>query len=127
MEAYGFDWRTMTESECVVELFKLYQKLVEVETAKTAGEMPASPGGATKHTCKKKMKEKEKSQTHKKHPQTSKKPSQSRRPKPHHLMKCEKGAWRSHVPFSHFGGGGGDWSPHKKKLGRRYRIEIMIK
>ena len=50
----------MTESECVVELFKLYQKLVEVETAKTAGEMPASPGGATKHTCKKKMKEKEK-------------------------------------------------------------------
>ena len=60
MEAYGFDWRTMTESECVVELFKLYQKLVEVETAKTAGEMPASPGGATKHTCKKKMKETEK-------------------------------------------------------------------
>ena len=29
MEAYGFDWRTMTESECVAELFKLYQQLVE--------------------------------------------------------------------------------------------------
>ncbi len=27
MEAYGFDWRKMTESECVAELFKLYQKL----------------------------------------------------------------------------------------------------
>ena len=31
MEAYGFDWRTMTESECVAELFKLYQQLVERE------------------------------------------------------------------------------------------------
>ena len=31
MEAYGFDWRTMTESECVAELFKLYQQLVEAE------------------------------------------------------------------------------------------------
>lgn len=29
MEAYGFDWRTMTESECVAELMKLYQDLVE--------------------------------------------------------------------------------------------------
>lgn len=29
MEAYGFDWRTMTESECVAELMKLYQKLVD--------------------------------------------------------------------------------------------------
>ena len=29
MEAYGFDWRTMTESECVAELMKLYQALVE--------------------------------------------------------------------------------------------------
>ena len=27
MEAYGFNWRTMTESDCVAELFKLYQKL----------------------------------------------------------------------------------------------------
>ena len=25
MEAYGFDWRNMTESECVVELIKLYK------------------------------------------------------------------------------------------------------
>ena len=29
MEAYGFDYRTMTESECVAELMKMYQKLVE--------------------------------------------------------------------------------------------------
>lgn len=27
MEAYGFDWRTMTESECVAELMKMYKKL----------------------------------------------------------------------------------------------------
>ena len=27
MEAYGFNWRTMSESDCVAELFKLYQKL----------------------------------------------------------------------------------------------------
>lgn len=27
MRAYGFDWRHMTESECVAELMKLYQKL----------------------------------------------------------------------------------------------------
>ena len=47
---------------------------------------------------------------------------------PHKLMKCEKGTWLLHVPFSHFGGGGGlvppqttglvppqkTWSPHKK-------------
>ena len=59
--------------------------------------------------------------------QNHKKAPPPQRPKPHHPMKCEKGAWRSHVPFSHFGGGWGDWSPHKKKLGRRYRIEIMIK
>ena len=29
MEAYGFNWRTMTESECVAELMKLYQALVK--------------------------------------------------------------------------------------------------
>ena len=29
MEAYGFDWRHMTESDCVAELMKMYQKLVE--------------------------------------------------------------------------------------------------
>jgi len=28
MEAYGFDWRNMTESQCVAELMKLYQELV---------------------------------------------------------------------------------------------------
>lgn len=29
MEAYGFDWKKMTESDCVAELMKLYQYLVE--------------------------------------------------------------------------------------------------
>ena len=28
MEAYGFDWRSMTESDVVAELFKMYEKLV---------------------------------------------------------------------------------------------------
>lgn len=28
MEAYGFDWRTMSESDCVAELMKLYQEMV---------------------------------------------------------------------------------------------------
>ena len=36
MEAYGFDWRKMTESECVAELFKLYQKRVDAEKAKVS-------------------------------------------------------------------------------------------
>ena len=31
MEAYGFNWRTMTESECVAELMKMYQNLVNEE------------------------------------------------------------------------------------------------
>ena len=31
MEAYGFNWRTMTESDCVAELFKMYQKLSSVD------------------------------------------------------------------------------------------------
>ena len=29
MEAYRFDWHTMKESECVAELMKMYQSLVE--------------------------------------------------------------------------------------------------
>lgn len=29
MQAYGFDYKTMTESECVAELMKMYQKLTE--------------------------------------------------------------------------------------------------
>ncbi len=29
MQAYGFDFRTMTESECVAQLFKMYQELVK--------------------------------------------------------------------------------------------------
>lgn len=28
MEAYGFDWRIMSESECVAELMKMYQDLI---------------------------------------------------------------------------------------------------
>ena len=31
MTAYGFDWRTMTESDCVAELFRLYEKLTAQE------------------------------------------------------------------------------------------------
>ena len=31
MQAYGFDVKTMTESSCVAELMKIYQKLVEKE------------------------------------------------------------------------------------------------
>lgn len=31
MEAYGFDWRNMTESECVSELMKLYQSYANEE------------------------------------------------------------------------------------------------
>lgn len=31
MEAYGWNWREMTESDCVAELMKLYQKLVDAE------------------------------------------------------------------------------------------------
>lgn len=27
MDAYGLDWRTMTESECVAELMNMYKKL----------------------------------------------------------------------------------------------------
>ena len=28
MEAYGFDWHKMTESDCVAELMKMYQELI---------------------------------------------------------------------------------------------------
>ena len=31
MEAYEFDWRNMTESDCVAELMKMYQELVKKE------------------------------------------------------------------------------------------------
>lgn len=30
MTAYGFDWRHMAESDCVAEVMKMYQKLIEV-------------------------------------------------------------------------------------------------
>lgn len=33
MEAYGWDWRHMTESDCVAELMKLYQQLVHEKEA----------------------------------------------------------------------------------------------
>ena len=29
MEAYGFNWKTMTESDCVAELMKMYQELIK--------------------------------------------------------------------------------------------------
>lgn len=29
MEAYGFDWKRMTESDCVAELMKMYEKLIQ--------------------------------------------------------------------------------------------------
>ena len=31
MEVYGFDWRKMTESDCVTKLMKMYQKLTKKE------------------------------------------------------------------------------------------------
>lgn len=31
MEVYGFDWRKMAESDCVGELMKMYQHLIENE------------------------------------------------------------------------------------------------
>ena len=34
MTAYGFDWRKMTESDCVAELMKMYQKLTANEKKK---------------------------------------------------------------------------------------------
>lgn len=34
MEAYGFNWRTMKEPECVQELMKIYVKLTEAENAR---------------------------------------------------------------------------------------------
>ena len=29
MEAYGFDWKKMTESDCVAELMKMYKTIIE--------------------------------------------------------------------------------------------------
>ena len=31
MEAYGFNWKTMTESDCVAKLMKMYQELTNKE------------------------------------------------------------------------------------------------
>ena len=44
MEAYGFNWRSMTESECVAELMKMYQKLTgEDNTCKNKIEEAIKP------------------------------------------------------------------------------------
>ena len=32
MEAYGFDWRNMTESDCVSKLMEMYQELINQES-----------------------------------------------------------------------------------------------
>ena len=53
-------------------------------------------------------------QTQKALTKNHKKAPPPQRPKPHHLMKCEQGTWRSHVPCSHFGGRGGTGPPTKK-------------
>lgn len=38
MEAYGFNWHTMKEEDCVAALMKMYQTLIEKEKAKQKGE-----------------------------------------------------------------------------------------
>ena len=53
-------------------------------------------------------------QTRNAHTKTYQKASPSQGSKPHHHMKCERGARQSRVPLSHFGGRGGTSSPHKK-------------
>ncbi len=35
MEAYGFDWHNMTESDCVAELMKKYQEIIENKKSKS--------------------------------------------------------------------------------------------
>ena len=47
--------------------------------------------------------------------QTHKKASLSQRPKPHHLMKCERAARHRRVALSHFGGCGGTGPPTQKE------------
>ena len=34
MQAYGFDWKTMSEADCVAALMKMYQELVCKEEEK---------------------------------------------------------------------------------------------
>ena len=46
--------------------------------------------------------------------QTHKKASLSQRPKPHHLMNCERAVRHRRTALSQFGGRGGTSSPHKK-------------
>ena len=57
MEAYGFDWRKMTESECVAELFKLYQKLTSptpsVSLSADISPSPLHSGGGERKTPRK--------------------------------------------------------------------------
>ena len=33
MEAYGFDWRKMSEDDCVAELMKMYQELTKTSNS----------------------------------------------------------------------------------------------
>ena len=53
-------------------------------------------------------------QTRNANTKTYQKASPSQGSKPHHHMKCERGARQSRVLLSHFGGRGGTSSPHKK-------------
>ena len=55
-----------------------------------------------------------------------KKASLSPRPKPHHLMKCERAVRHRRMALSHFGGRGGTSSPHtqKKDLFKQKRAEF---
>ena len=72
-----------------------------------------SPMGRGEHAS---QKTKNLTKTHKKAP-----PLQ--RPKPHHLMKCERAARHRRVALSHFGGCGGTSSPHKKN----YFVNVIFR
>ena len=50
------------------------------------------------------------------HTQAHKKASLLQRPKPHHLMNCERAVRHRRAALSQFGGRGGTSSPHKKTL-----------
>ena len=43
MTAYGFDWRKMTESDCVAALMRMYQKLTTKKTLRNDGKMAVRP------------------------------------------------------------------------------------
>ena len=66
------------------------------------------------------------SQKQKKH-QTHKKASPLQRPKPHHLMNCERAVRQRRAALSQFGGRGGTLSPptHKKTI-RNMRCSVRL-